>query len=382
MKVALVHDQLAEFGGAERVLLALKKAFPNADIFTAFVDVARMGEHWQHFKDCKIIQSWARCIPFFRKLYSPLRFLAPLIWRSFDFSDYDVVISSSAWYMSKAVASTRPPPLSKKKRPVHICYLHTPPRYLYGYETAGRWQSYFIVKIYALLVNHFLRIWDYKHSQDVDYFIFNSQEVRARSLKFYRRDGEVIHPPIEVPTKHIPNSSRGNYYLTVSRLVYSKHIDIIIHSANALQIPLKIVGTGREEKRLREIAGATVEFMGSVPDRELESLYANAKAFLYASVDEDFGMVPVEAMAHKLPVIAYASGGVMETVKDGKNGFLYPELSVQSLVSHIRIFENMKENELEAMREEAYRFAQTCSVDRFVRQIQSFVLAKTGTSPA
>jgi hypothetical protein len=194
LKIALVHDQIAEFGGAERVLVALKEAFPYADVYTSFVDKKRLGKHWHHFDGWNIIESRASRIPFFNKLYSPLRFLLPWVWSSFDLSCYDVVIASSSWGMSKGVSlrnSKFQVPSSKEQdRPssVYFCYLHAPPRYLYGYDESGL-KKYLLVRIYALIVNHFLRQYDYRSSQTIDHFIFNSEEIRKRSLKFYRRDG-------------------------------------------------------------------------------------------------------------------------------------------------------------------------------------------------
>ncbi|MEX1052638.1 MAG: hypothetical protein WEC80_02210 [Patescibacteria group bacterium] len=153
MKIALVHDQLQEFGGAERVLISLKKIFPEAPVYTAFYNYKTAGQHEKEIRKWKLIPSWAHYFPFFKKLYSPLRFLAPKIWESFDFSKFDVVITSSGWYMCKGVKTS-----GKTK---NICYMHHPPRYLYGYETAIEWQKYLLVKIYANIVNHYLRMWDY-----------------------------------------------------------------------------------------------------------------------------------------------------------------------------------------------------------------------------
>ena len=183
-KIAIVHDQIQEFGGAERVLVALHNIFPEAPVYTAFYNEKALGLHSKHFENWKINTSWADRIPFFKKLYSPLRFLAPLIWKSFNFDKFDFVISSSGWYMCKGI--------NTNNKIQHICYLHHPPRYLYRYETAVEWQKYWPVKIYAIIVNHFLRIWDFQTSQKVSYFIANSQETKKRIEKFYRRDSVVI----------------------------------------------------------------------------------------------------------------------------------------------------------------------------------------------
>src|SRR3990167_8492495 len=190
MKVALVHDYLNEFGGAERVLEALCEIWPKAPIHTAFYK--KGSPAYLRFKTRKIITTWAQNVPFFAsRLHSPLRFLAPLIWGSFNFSQYDLVITSSSWYVTKGVVKRNT--TNDKRETLEICYCHTPPRYLYGYPTAKK-QKGFLIKTYALLVNHFMRVYDFESAQKVDYFIANSKEVAARIKKFYRRDSTVIYP--------------------------------------------------------------------------------------------------------------------------------------------------------------------------------------------
>lgn len=399
MKVALVHDQLAEFGGAERVLISLKKIYPDADVYVSFVDKNKLGMHWKKFENWKIIQSRARFIPFFSKLYSPLRFLLPWIWRSFDLSKYDLVICSSSWGMCKGVslqklnrASYKLQATSKEElgarsselKPRYVCYLHTPPRYLYGYDESAL-KKYLLVRIYARIVNHFLRIYDYESSQTVDNFIFNSEEIRQRSLKFYRRDGIVIHPPISqvLSSKpqdtnvqmHAAHSSQltASYFLTVSRLAPTKHIDIIIKACNELRRQLIVVGVGNQDSYLRSIAGQTISFKGHVSDDEFEQLYAGAGAFLYASADEDFGMVPVEAMAHGVPVIAYASGGVKETVTHLERGIQYSELTPRALIEAIKHFDGLSIDDKSKMISNGYAFAQMCDEKTFMTKTTSYI---------
>lgn len=366
MKIALVHDQLQEFGGAERVLVALKHIFPDAVVYTSFYNPKTLGIHAKHFEGWNIITSWANSVPFLNKLYSPFRFITPWIWESFDLREYDLVISSSGSYMSKGVI-TRP-------ETTHICYLHHPPRYLYYYETAIEWQKYALIKIYGHLINHNLRIWDYLSSQRVDYFIANSHETKKRIQKFYRRDAEIIYPPVSIsqnPPNYLPLTA--NYYLTVSRLARAKHVDILIHAANKQQFHLKIVGTGRDEKYLKSIAGPTVEFMGSLNDHNLQTLYKNAKAFLFASVDEEFGIAPVEAMGYGLPVIAYKSGGLPETVKGGENGYLFKENDPDSLIEKIKILESLSKEQYLSMKKSARKTAEQFSEDMFIKTVKEFI---------
>lgn len=366
MKVAIVHDQLQEFGGAERVLVALKDIFPEAPIFTSLYAPHKLGIHKQKVEKWQIITSWMDKIPVLKNLYSPFRFLTPLIWESFDFTGYDLVFSSSGSYMSKGII-THPPT-------VHICYLHHPPRYLYYYETAVEWQKHLPIKIYGHFINHGLRAWDYLSSQRVDHFIANSYETKARIAKFYRRDSEIIYPPVSIP-ENAPSSEEKSYpyYITVSRLARAKHVDILIKVANTEKFHLKIVGTGRDEHYLRSIAGSTVEFIGEVEDMKRDDLYKNARAFLFASVDEEFGIAPVEAMGYGVPVIAYKSGGLKETVKDGINGFLFDELTVASLTSKMRILESLSGEHYAQMRRKAREKAEDFSEEVFRQKMRAFI---------
>ncbi len=368
MKIALVHDQLREFGGAERVLVSLKKIFPEADIYTTTFDLNSLGSHKKLIKDWKVYVSWFGKIPFLNRFYSPFRFLTPLIWESFDFSKYDLVISSSGSWMSKGIKT--------KKPTIHISYIHHPPRYLYGYETAVEWQKYFFIKIYGYIINHFLRIWDFTSTQRADYLIANSEETKKRIEKFYRRNSIVIYPPVDIPKKldELEKLDKlSNYYLTVSRLARAKHIDILIKAANAAKFNLKIVGDGRDLERLKQIAGPTVEFLGNLTDEKLKKTYVNAKAFLFASKDEEFGIAPVEAMGYGLLVIAYRSGGLPEYVIDGKNGFLFDQLVESSLVKKINELTSLTKEKYLEMKKEARKTAEGFSEEKFKNNILSLI---------
>ncbi|PIW73276.1 glycosyltransferase family 4 protein [Candidatus Roizmanbacteria bacterium CG_4_8_14_3_um_filter_34_9] len=381
MKVAIVHDQLREFGGAERVLVALKKIYPQADIFTTTFDLNSLGIHKELIKNWKVNVSWFGKIPFLNRFYSPFRFLTPLIWESFNFDKYDLVISSSGSWMSKGIKTNKPT--------IHISYIHHPPRYLYGYETAIEWQKYFLIKIYGYIVNHFLRIWDFTSSQRADYLIANSEETKRRIEKFYRRDAVVIYPPVNIPDSKLFKTIYNNlqpfktdYFLTVSRLARTKHIDVLIKAANLAKFNLKIVGSGRDFERLKQTACPTVEFLGNLSDQELKKIYLNAKAFLFASKDEEFGIAPVEAMGYALPVIAFRSGGLPEYLIDGKNGYLFDHLDENSLVEKVKKFESLKVEKLKKMRKEARKTAERFSEKIFKENILNFVNSKTnaGTS--
>lgn len=375
MKVALVHDQLREFGGAERVLVSLKKIFPKADVYTTVFDLNSLGSHRELIKNWKVYVSWFGKIPFINKYYSPFRFLTPLIWESFNFSEYDLVISSSGSWMSKGIKTS--------KLTVHISYIHHPPRYLYGYETAIEWQKYLLIKIYGHIVNHFLRVWDFTSSQRADFLIANSEETKKRIEKFYRRDAAVIYPPANIPIKLSPISyllTPNPYFLTVSRLARAKHIDVLIKVANKLKLNLKIIGAGSDEEKLKQIAGPTVEFLGNLTDEQMKKTYLNTKAFLFASKDEEFGIAAVEAMGYGLPIIAYRSGGLPEYVIDGKNGFLFDQLDSDSLIKKIEEFEKLDKVGLIEMKRQARQTAEQFSEKNFKKNILNFIKKHARTS--
>lgn len=323
MKVALVHDFLVEYGGAERVLEALHEIYPKAPVYCAYHDPVSLGVNAEKFKNWKIITSWGTKLPFWRKLISPYRIFSKSFFERFDLSAFDLVISSSNAYMAKAV---------KVPNGVHICYCHTPPRFLYGYPTALNWRKNIVLRPVGEVINHFMRVWDFEIAQDVNYFIANSKEVRARIKKFYRRDSEVIYPPVDVDrfslivnrkkkTMNNKRSTMNNYFLVVSRLVASKNVEVVVEVCKKLKLPLKIVGGGKEEDGLRKIAeGTSVEIVGEVGDEGLVALYQNCRAVIFPASQEDFGLVPVEAMAAGKPVIANAEGGVLETVIDWPAG--------------------------------------------------------------
>jgi len=386
MKIAIVHDYIKEYGGAERVLEALCELYPDAPIYTSFYQKDSVA--YEKFKHRKIITSWVHMIPFFAtKLHSPLRFLAPFIWNSFDFSSYDIVITSASWYITKGVVngkwkmSTQGGSASggaNGKLPIEICYCHTPPRWLYGYNTSIEWQKFWPVKLYGIVIGHFMRQYDYNTAQRVDYFIANSKETQSRIKKFYRRDSEIIYPPVELESSKFKVQSSKltrDYYFIVSRLVGGKGLDLAVEAANKLGIKLKIAGSSSgyssEYKNLSERAKENIEFLGRVSDEDLVGLYSNAKAFLALARDEDFGITPVEAMMCGTPVIAYYGGGYKETVVDGVTGVFFKESTVESLIEAIKKFEKQK-FDLEKCRKQAEKF----SKERFKREIKQFVSDK------
>ncbi|HVZ58598.1 MAG TPA: glycosyltransferase [Patescibacteria group bacterium] len=369
MKVALVHDYIKEYGGAERVLEALHEIYPDADVYTTVYLPSYLGPHRKRFEAWEIHTSFLQYIPGKAKLISPFRLLSPLAFQSFDFSKYDVIITSST-------GAYFPNTLTKKKARL-FCYCHTPPRYLYGYATAREWKNNLVLRIIGETINHFLRMVDFNSAQQVDQFIANSEEVKARIAKFYRKDAVVIYPPVELnsESKILNSDSKKSrsYFLTGGRLARAKHVDVIVKACTELKLPLKVFGkafAGYGEE-LRALAGKTVEFVGEVTDEEKLELMAGARAFLFASEDEDFGITPVEAMGQGTPVIAFRSGGVKETVVENKTGLFFDQLTVESLIEQIKVF-GRKSFRAEDCRQQAEKF----SKKRFNSAIASLVAAK------
>ncbi len=350
-----------------------------------------------------------------KKFHSPLRFLAPKIWESFDLSEYDVVLTSSGWFICRGVKAGRRVSSyeirvsdqsgknlntnneargtrHESRLPLQICYIHHPPRNLYGYPTGSTIQKYPLVRAYAHIINFFMRQYDYNTAQKVDYFIANSQETARRVEKFYRRDSVVIYPPVEIKSQ-IPNpksqtsiksqiqnnknqvsklpQNTKHYYLSVGRLSWAKRIDLTIQACNELKLPLKVVGAGKEDGELRALAGPTIEFIGGVSDAELAELYANARALIFTALEEDFGIVPVEAMMAGCPVIGLGQGGVRETVVDGKTGVLFDEPTVESLKAAIQRFEALEKKT--KWEKSCVAQAQKFGKERFQKQLREFV---------
>jgi len=331
MKIALVHDYLREYGGAERVLEALHDLCPDAPVYTAFVDSVALGIHWQKFKSWDLRETWITDLPFYKQLYSPYRIFAPKAFKDLDLAEYEVVISSSNAYFAKAVRV----PNGK-----HYCYCHTPARSLYGYSTMSDWKKNWLTRIGGSLINHYLRMVDFEVAQKVDQFIANSKETQRRIKKFYRRDSVVIYPPVNIPEKIDVDvrkkALKNGYYLYVNRLAFAKHPEIAVQACTQLSVPLKVVGDGKMLDQLKQVAGPTIEFCGSVSDQQLFELYQGARALLYPVEDEDFGIVPVEALGQGVPVIAHNSGGPRETIQSGKTGLLFDQLSVGGLMDAIK----------------------------------------------
>lgn len=365
MKVAFVHDYIKEYGGAERVLETFHEVWPKAPIYTSMYLPEELGPHKKRVEKWDIRPSFLQKLPFRGKLISPLRFVGPWIFKSVDLSDFDIVIVSAAG------TYTSPNFIKKSKNTSHFCYYHTPPRYLYGYPTAAPWKEVWWRKIlyfFGQLPMHLLRMADFDAAQRVDFVMANSEEVAARVKKFYRREAKVIYPPVDIPK--IPKVKKENFYLAGGRLARPKRVDLAIKAANELRFPLKIFGKDFQNfaDELKQMAGDTVDFVGEVSDEEKWKLMAEAKAFIFPAEFEDFGITPVESMAVGTPVIALKSGGVKESVIEGKTGLFFEEPDVASVVAAIKRFEKMK-----IKKEDCTKQAKKFSKKRFKKKIKKFV---------
>lgn len=329
LKVALVCDWLTVPAGAERVIFEFHELFPKAPIYTTLF----MKERFPQFKDADIRESYLRFIPGARSAHQLFFPLMPRAFERMDFSDYDIVISSS--HSAAKGIITKPETL-------HVSYCHSPMRYVWdqSHEYQERYKSFRFLRFLYQPVLHRIRMWDRLAAERVDVFIANSNFVKDRIRKYYKRDSHVIWPPVDLQ-RFIPSSKKTEDYLAVGRLTPYKRFDLVVDAANKNKISLKIVGEGPELGALKKKAGPTVEFLGRVSEAELPELYQKSKALLFPQV-EDFGIVPLEAMASGTPVIAFKAGGALDTIEEGVNGLFFEEQSVESLSEAIEKFEKKK----------------------------------------
>jgi len=332
MKIALTHDHLFQVGGAEKVLLELSAAFPGSPIFTLIKD----KKSGALFKDLEIKTSFLQNLPLSHRYFKWYLGLMPLAWEKMVFKDYDVVISSASAF-AKGILT---PPNT-----LHVCYCHSPIRYLWSDSreyVAELKQPWFVKKIVSLLL-HRLRIWDYVAAQRVDKFVANSRFVAKRIKKYYQRESTVIYPPVTMNNHFNPDEKIENYYVLVSRLRPYKRVDLAIAAFNQLHIPLKIIGAGEELGKLKSLAKDNIEFLGELNDLERDKVISKAIAFIHPQ-EEDFGIAAVEAMSCGRPVIAYGSGGALETVQDGITGRFFSEQTWESLADAVLRFQKEKDN--------------------------------------
>jgi len=331
MKIAIVHDWFDTPGGAENVIKNLLDIYPDADLFS-IIDFFSDSDREKYLNGKKATTSFVQRLPFSRTKFRHYLPLFPIAIEQFNLDEYNLVISSSH-AVAKGVL-TGP-------NQVHICYQYSPMRYAWDmYHTY--FKEHNISNIKALILRkilHKIRIWDVVSSNRVDNFIAISTLVQKRIRKYYRRESEIIFPPVDT-LKYVLCEKKEDFYFTASRLVPYKKVKMIVEAFNKNGKPLKIAGSGEQYKEIKRIAKDNIEVLGYCSDEKMVKLIQKSKAFIYAAY-EDFGIVAVEAMACGTPVIAYGKGGVVDTVKDGETGVYFEQQSIEALNGAIDKFDTM-----------------------------------------
>lgn len=351
-RIAIVHYWLTGMGGGENVLETLCKMFPQADVYTHCYAPEKISD----FLNKRIVRTtFINRIPFSQKIYRHCLPLMPLALEQLDLTDYDLIISSESGPAKGVIGRSDIP---------HICYCHTPMRYLWDQYPQYIRKFNKITRFVARPLFHYLRMWDVLSAERPDVFVANSTSVAQRISKFWGKKATVIHPPVDTAffKKHQPKN--GNYYLFVGRLVDYKRPDLAIKCCETLKRDLRVVGDGPDLQNLKKLAGENTTFMGRVDREDLAQLYAGAKAILFPG-EEDFGMVPIEAMACGKPVIAYGRGGALDYISE-KNGIFFMNQDVDSLEEAILEFEaNAMRFDPEAISNHAEQFSEPVFITRF-----------------
>lgn len=360
MKIAIVHDWLVTNAGAEKVLKSICELYPDADIFS-LVDFLDDSDRKEVINDKYVKTTFIQKLPFSKKYFrNYLPFFTKAI-ESFDLSEYDLIISSS-WAVAKGVKST--------SDQVHICYCHTPVRYAWDLYDEYTSSLFGIKKLLVQWTLKRLKKWDISSLERVDYFIANSNFVQERIKRIYNRDSIVIYPPVNI-NRFALYSNKENFYITASRLVHYKKTRLIVEAFNEMpDKKLILIGSGEEYDRIKKIAKSNIKVLGFQDDEVLKISMQKSKAFVYAAV-EDFGIVPIEAMACGTPVIALDKGGTNETVINEVNGVHFKNQSVEAIVDAVNKFES-----LEFDANEISERAQAFSTERFKQEIKDYITSK------
>jgi glycosyltransferase involved in cell wall biosynthesis len=376
MRVAIVHHWFVTQGGGERVAEVIGSIFPEADMFTLMATPSCLP---QGLSGRRITSSFLGGIPGAKRMHRHLLPLYPYAVEQLDLTPYDLVLTSDSGPMKGVITN---------QNAIHICYCHSPMRYLWDsyHAYASRMSS--LNRFLFSLSAHYVRNWDYQAAQRVTHFLANSQYVAGRIRHYYGRGSTVLHPPIDTAKGFIAGA-HDDYYLAVGRLVPYKRTDLLIEACNRLGRRLRIIGEGPDMKRLRSMAGPTIEFLGKANDSNLWHSYAHCRALLFAA-DEDFGMVPLEAQACGRPVVAYGKGGSLETVrgytrKTTRNrisepeftGIFFHDQTAEAVTDAILRLEAIEGDfSPEAIREHALRF----DTSIFIERMRQFVSETLSTS--
>ena len=359
VKTAIIHEWLVTLAGAESVLESIYRLFPGT-IYTLFHDSKGLQDSF--WENQVIKTSLLQKFPFGRKHHRFFLPLFPMAVEQFYLRDHKLIISSS-YAVAKGVLNS--------SDQLHICYCHSPMRYIWDLTFEYLEASGLNGGLKSFLVRsilHYMRIWDTISSNRVNEFVANSHYIAHRIWKCYNRKAKVIYPPVDVDRFAI-SDKKDTYFITMSRLVPYKRLDIIITAFNVLKLPLLIIGDGPMKNDLKKIAGPTITFMGHLPAWQVENLLSKARAFVF-SAEEDFGIVNVEAQAAGIPVIAFGRGGALETVKEGTTGLFFHQQTPQCLIEKIRTFLRMEDSfDPHVIRKNARRFPRS----RFEKEFSAFV---------
>jgi glycosyltransferase involved in cell wall biosynthesis len=366
MKLAIVCDDLIQHGGAEKVFEAVIETFPEAPIYTSVA-----SKEWlKRLRDREVTTSFLQKFPFSTKLnryYSPF-FLHTLAFESFDFTGFDIVLSLSSRYAHH---------ISTKPQTKHVCYMYSPGRMFWEPFDYFENERYGMLKPIKKLAPWFLkyplsylRVLDYNKAQKVDKFIAISEVTKSRIKKYYGRESEIVHPFADLDMFLKLKPKQGDYYLIITRLAAWKKVDVAVKACSNLNIPLKIIGDGPDRKRLESMAGKSCEFLGDLDldDEKKAEIISGCKAVIITQ-KEDFGIVPLEAMACGKPVLAYGYGGSTETVLDGLTGRFFDEQTSESLEKVLKIF-NERNYDPDRCRERAKEF----SKEEFQEKIKNIIM--------
>ncbi len=360
MKVAIVHDWLVTDAGAEKVLKSILEIYPNADIYS-LVDFLSDKDRYEVLNGQSATTTFIQNLPFAKKYFRNYLPLFTTAIETFDLSRYDLILSSS-WAVAKGVKST--------SNQIHISYCHTPVRYAWDLYDEYTSSLTGVKKLLVLWSLNRLRKWDFNTLNRVDFFIANSKFVSERIKRTYKRKSTVIYPPVNTK-KFILQETKEDFYLSASRLVSYKKTKLIVEAFNEMpKKKLIVIGMGEEYDSIRKIANSNIEILGYQDTKLLISYMQRAKAFVYAAV-EDFGIVPIEAMACGTPVIALNKGGTAETVIDGINGVHFAEQTIESIIQAVLKFDT-----LSFQAKNIAKYAEVFSTDRFKKEMINFISSK------
>lgn len=361
-KIAIVHDSFTQFGGAERVLFYLIKMFPKADIYTSLIN-DKFQKEIRKKSHGRLYFSKLSNFPF---AISHPSFFKPFFyhyyWEKINLNKYDLVISSSHSFCAHFV----------KVKNKHLCYMYTTPRFLHNEFNELSWLKKPIVyKIFKPYFNSLIKK-NKKKIQEIDTLVTDSINVQNRIKKYYDAKSIVIYPPVKIPNKILSRKIKGDYYLFFSRLVKQKGIELVINTFNKNHKPLLVIGTSGQEKKWKKMAKKNIQFLGFVSDKKIESIFKKSKALVYASIDEDFGMIPVEAMAYGVPVIAYKDGGVKESIINNKTGIFFERYNEKSLNQALEKFEKTKFNKNDCIKQ-AKKFNEQRFDKKFLKKVKQLL---------